>query len=70
MNNITVSVPLETVNAALQALTKMPFEFAFRHIQLLEQLGNAAINAANAANAQPQAPAPAPAPQPMGEKQA
>lgn len=49
MNEISVNVPLDTVNAALQALAKMPYEFAVRHVQVLEQRGNAAIQAANAA---------------------
>lgn len=60
MNEITVNVPVETVRAAVQALAKMPFEFAFQHIQILEQRHNAAIEAFNAANAAKQAAAAAP----------
>lgn len=55
MNEITVNVPLETVNACLQALAKMPYEFSASHIALLQERGQLAVNAANAANAAKQA---------------
>jgi hypothetical protein len=55
MNEINVTIPLETVNAAIQALAKMPYEFSANHIALLQQRGNEAINAMNAANAAKQA---------------
>ena len=35
MNEITVTLPIETINASLHALTKMPYEFAQPHIDLI-----------------------------------
>lgn len=55
MNEISVNIPLASARAALDALTKMPWEFAHQHIVIIEQRHNAAVEAANAANAAKQA---------------
>lgn len=67
MNEITVNIPVATARAALEALTKMPWEFAHQHIVLLEQRHNAAVEAANMANAAKQAAAAPEAPKPEGD---
>lgn len=43
MQEITVTLPVETVNAAIAALSKMPYEFALPHITVIQQRGNAAL---------------------------
>lgn len=45
MQEITITLPVETVNAAIGALTKLPYEFSQPHIDLLRQRGNAALEA-------------------------
>ena len=55
MNEISVNIPLATAQAAIHALMKMPFEFAYQHIMLLEQRQQAAVDAANMAHAAKQA---------------
>lgn len=40
---ITVTLPVETLNACLAALVKMPYEFANPHITLIQQRGAAAL---------------------------
>lgn len=44
MNELTVTLPVETLDAALRALTKMPYEFAQPHIDLIRQRASAAIS--------------------------
>lgn len=57
MNEISVNIPIATARAAIEALTKMPWDFAHQHIVMLEQRHNSAVEAANAANAAKQAAA-------------
>lgn len=40
---VTISLPVETLNACLAALVKMPYEFANPHITLIQQRGAAAL---------------------------
>ena len=40
---VTVTLPVETLNACLAALVKMPYEFAHQHITLIQQRGAAAL---------------------------
>lgn len=40
---VTITLPVETLNACLAALVKMPYEFAHQHITLIQQRGAAAL---------------------------
>lgn len=42
---ISVNIPLETVNAAIQALADQPYKASAEHIRLLQQRAQEAINA-------------------------
>lgn len=44
MNELTVTLPVETFDAALRALSKMPYDFAQPHIDLIRQRASAALN--------------------------
>lgn len=44
MNEITVTLPIETLDACLAALAKLPYEFANPHITLIRQRGTEALN--------------------------
>lgn len=46
MNQVTLTLPIETVNAALQALAKTPYEFAQPHIDLIRDRASQAMQAA------------------------
>lgn len=48
MNQITLTLPVETVNAALAALAKAPYEFAQPHIDLIRDRASAAMKEAEA----------------------
>jgi hypothetical protein len=48
---VTLTLPLETVNAALVALSKLPYEAAKPHIDIIQQRGAEALAAANAQQA-------------------
>lgn len=43
MNEVTITLPVETVNAAIAALAKMPYEFAKPHIEIIQQRGSEAL---------------------------
>lgn len=49
MHPLNINIPLDTVNAAIQALFKMPYEFAAPHIQLLQARAQEAVQAYEAA---------------------
>lgn len=40
---VTVTLPIDTVNACLAALAKTPYEFAQPHIELLRSRASAAL---------------------------
>lgn len=63
---ITVNVPLETINAAIQALAEQPFKTSAQHIQLLQTRAQDAINAFEEAQ---RAAAEAAKQQPAGDQQ-
>ena len=46
---IHVNIPLETINACIQALAEQPFKVSAQHIQLLQTRAQEAINAFEAA---------------------
>lgn len=60
---ININVPLDTINACIQALAEQPFKVSAQHIQLLQTRAQDAINAFEAAQraAQAQQPAQPPA---------
>lgn len=41
--DITLTLPVETVNACLAALVKTPYEFAQPHIEMLRSRASAAL---------------------------
>lgn len=41
---VTITLPVETLNACLAALGKLPYEFAIGHITLIKQRGDAALS--------------------------
>ena len=47
-NTITLTLPLDTLNAALQSLAKMPYEFAQPHIDLIRDRASQAMKEAEA----------------------
>jgi len=46
---IQVNVPLDTVNACIQALAEQPYKVSAQHIQFLQMRAQEAINAFEAA---------------------
>lgn len=51
MNELNLTLPVDTLDAALRALSKMPYDFAQPHIDLIRQRASAALNGQQ--NAQP-----------------
>jgi hypothetical protein len=46
VNEVTITIPVDTVNAALAALSKFPYEQAQPHIDLLRSRASAALESA------------------------
>lgn len=49
IEEITVTLPIDTLNACLQALSKTPYEFAQPHIDLIRDRAARALTAATQA---------------------
>lgn len=43
MKDLTITLSIETLNAALAALTKMPYDFAQPHIDAIRSRASAAL---------------------------
>lgn len=44
---VTITLPIETINLCLSGLVKLPYEVAHQHIALIQQRGAAALAEAN-----------------------
>lgn len=44
LNEINLTLPVETLDAAIRALSKQPYDFAQPHIDLIRQRASAALN--------------------------
>lgn len=49
MNELSINIPIETAQAAAQALMKMPWDFSNPHLMLLDQRIQQAVAAAKQA---------------------
>lgn len=46
MNELTITLSVETLNAAITALSKLPYEFSQPHIEIIRARATAAMNEA------------------------
>lgn len=50
---LTITLPVQTIQLALNALAKLPYETSMQHIRLIEQRASEAAAAAQATEAAP-----------------